>query len=613
MAQKQENDYTFGELLKQFRSREGKSRKDLALHLDSLRGASAIRDWEQGKYLPNSTEVVEKLAEALSLNQEDAQLLIRSSQPTTIIHLETYDDHLQDLLPDSRDLQRKYLNRFVSREQELAAIQHEIACLLPNGGFLTVTGPAGQGKSSILAKLIEQRGGSEQVAYHFVPYPFGSQRQMELLQNLTARLALKYRFSNIDLVDMTYPSLRSTFHRLLKKIAERGESEVLVIDGLDQLETEHTGQRDLSFLSPDPPYGIVFVLGTRPDDALNPLKLLKPQTRYTLSEMSYPDFISLLQRYGLHLKKSIINSCYYILSGHAFYLDLAARLLAEKGEIMPEEVINQIENDPDNLLWLSLARLRKPADEWEKVIKPILGVLLEACEPLGISALSQIIGVDEDTVSNGLTRLGGLVILDEHRCSALFHLKLYYYYLRSNPRKLDHVPLFAPRNEQDWHRVLTNWCEQQGLERIWEDTKDLSVTESRVYARRYYVIHLVGGQNWQRLFSVLDSGQYGRAKVRKYDPSMRAYAEEAKRICIAMSNDWGWQRTPALSKLGQTLVQAEVWQGVEQMCMSIQQMHWPVEAILAFGNALVAKEKPELLLRLVQQTWLAVETREDAL
>lgn len=530
MAQEQENDYTFGELLKQFRVREDMSREDLAQHLEGMRSASAIRDWERGKYLPNSTEVVEKLAEALSLNEKDTQLLIRSSQPTAIIHLKTQDDHpklsqLQDLLPDPRDLQRKYLNRFVGREQELAEIQRKIESLLPKGGFLTVTGPAGQGKSSVLAKLIEQRGGSEQVAYYFIPYVPGPQHQVELLQNLIARLVLKYQFSNINLMEMAYPSLRSTFHQLLKKIAERGKSEVLIIDGLDQLETEHTGRRDLSFLPPDPPYGIVFVLGTRPDDTLNPLKLMNPQTRYALPELSYPDFISLLQRYDLHLKKNLVDSCYYILSGHVFYLDLAVRLFAEKGEITPEEVINQIEDDPDNLLWLSLERLREPVDEWSKVIKPILGVILETCEPLGIGALSQIIGVDEDTVFNGLTRLGGLVMLDERRRSDLFHLK-FYDYLRYNPRKPDHVPLFSSKDEQYWHRTLANWCEQQDLKTIWENAKDLSIKESRAYARRYYVLHLVGGQEWQRLFSVLDNSQYGRAKVRKYDPSMRAYASD---------------------------------------------------------------------------------------
>jgi hypothetical protein len=62
--------------------------------------------------------------------------------------------------------------------------------------------------------------------------------------------------------------------------------ELIIIDGLDQLEKEHTGWRDLSFLPPDPPSGIVFVLGTRPDDTLKPLELKKPQVQFKLPEMS---------------------------------------------------------------------------------------------------------------------------------------------------------------------------------------------------------------------------------------------------------------------------------------------------------------------------------------
>ncbi len=70
----------------------------------------------------------------------------------------------------------------------------------------------------------------------------------------------------------------------------KGGQEVIFIDGLDQLEEEQSGVRDLSFLPNNPPQGIVFVLGTRPNDTLKPLELLKPRYEYKLPNLSRKDF-----------------------------------------------------------------------------------------------------------------------------------------------------------------------------------------------------------------------------------------------------------------------------------------------------------------------------------
>ena len=71
---------------------------------------------------------------------------------------------------------------------------------------------------------------------------------------------------------------------------------------------------------------------------------------------------------------------------------------------------------------------------------------------------------------------------------------------------------------------LANVCEQGDLSIIWDDIKRNAVEQSRrEYARKYYITHLYLAQAWQRLFEVLDTVQYGKAKLRN-DPSTRSYA-----------------------------------------------------------------------------------------
>ncbi|MGB8345856.1 MAG: NACHT domain-containing protein [Ktedonobacteraceae bacterium] len=69
--------YTFGELLKQFRVREGMSQKDLADALHFHR--NTISNWECGNDLPKTRPVVLTLSETLHLNQHDTNELLRTS------------------------------------------------------------------------------------------------------------------------------------------------------------------------------------------------------------------------------------------------------------------------------------------------------------------------------------------------------------------------------------------------------------------------------------------------------------------------------------------------------------------------------------------------------
>ncbi len=76
-----------------------------------------------------------------------------------------------------------------------------------------------------------------------------------------------------------------------------------------------------------------------------------------------------------------------------------------------------------------------------------------------------------------------------------------------------------------WHDRLATWCERGLLEQIWQDAKESSEQERRIYARHHYIAHLYYAHRWSDLFEILDKGTYGLAKER-YDISTRSYIQD---------------------------------------------------------------------------------------
>jgi tetratricopeptide (TPR) repeat protein len=455
------------------------------------------------------------------------------------------DSLLQDLCTLHGRTINELVDSFVGRVQELDDLQQRISSMQHTGGYITITGGAGQGKSSIIAKLVEQainKHGPDNVAYHFILFDPGPEYQVGLLRNLMACLVFKYNLTDLYIASENRAALRDYFPRVLEQVAAKGGKEVIFIDGLDQLEADANGIRDLSFLPVEPPEGIVFVLGTRPNDTLEPLELRKPNNRYLLPDLSRQDFALILQHHGVSLDSSTIDQLYKALQGNALYLDLAAKELADHESIAPDKLIKQLADDPDSIFSVAIQRLKRRPLEWREVLKPILGVLLVAHEPLGVRHIRDIINsnrsrdrlIEADRLSDGLQSLGGLIARDTRYHYTLFHKK-FYYYLRQDESRPERASIFATDEEERWHERLAEWCEGDNLAIIWNDLpRDQVEQERRSYGRQHYITHLYQTRNWQRLsqvqekhnlFAVLDIGDYGRAKVR-FDPSTRSYAQD---------------------------------------------------------------------------------------
>src|SRR5689334_9525177 len=110
--------------------------------------------------------------------------------------MEPRAQRLNALLQDHSSFIANRLASFVGRSQELIEIQQRIEDLWETGGYVTVTGQAGQGKSSVLARLLQSYG-PEQTAHHFIPLRPGPDHQVGLLRNLLARLILKHDLAEV--------------------------------------------------------------------------------------------------------------------------------------------------------------------------------------------------------------------------------------------------------------------------------------------------------------------------------------------------------------------------------------------------------------------------------
>ncbi len=460
------------------------------------------------------------------------------------------EQRLRAIVRSHSDLIGAKLSRFVGRVAELEEIKRRIAALSATGGYLIIQGRAGQGKSSILAAFVaqtlrsyagrdapqtrdsptfaamEREVGSKQLAHHFIPYEPGREYQINLLRDLNARLALKYDLSDFDADSTILPALKDYFANILRELHTRKICELIIIDGLDQIEPDFNGTRDLSFLPPELPPGVVIVIGTRPDDTLIELESKTPREPYELPDMSRADFVQILARTGRHLESALLQQFYDTMQQNALYLDLAARELSEQPDLSPEEMLERVAANPDNLFSFAINRLSRGGNEqrWKKITQHILGLLLAAREPLSELALRTLIDSTSRELRRSLNQLGGLLAQTSNNRRFLFHCKLRDY-LREDLSQPKRDFVFDAIEEANYHQRLANWCNggRGGLEAIWTDVpEDTLDQERRSYARQYYVTHLAAARAYEQLWEVIDRGEYGQMK-QHWDPSARSY------------------------------------------------------------------------------------------
>jgi tetratricopeptide (TPR) repeat protein len=429
---------------------------------------------------------------------------------------------------ESARLLQLRLAGFVGREAERTTMRAHIAAMRPTGGYVLIKALAGEGKSSIIAKLIAEAGVTT-TPHHMIPLTPGPQHQLAILRTLVAQLIEKHGLSAAYFPEESYVSMKELFAAILEQLSAGAMPETLYLDGLDQLEVDHQGLRDLSFLPPQPPPGVVIVLGSRPDETLRPLDPLH-KTVYDLPPLSRDDFQAVLQNRQVPLRTQDATHIYTALSGNALYLTLATAVVQRLPDADWRTFLKNIAADPDSLFRLTLDRI-KVADRvaWERVIKPILAVLVVTQEPLTAAMLRTMLKVDHEALVSGLERLGGLVARSTDGLYTLYHLKFREYLIEPQPAESSRPFLFPADELQDWHQHLAAWCMPllQDEATLWQGTMG-SEEERRQYARYHAITHLALGNQWDRLCQIINDGMYGWHK-RQFDPSTHLYAQDLER------------------------------------------------------------------------------------
>jgi hypothetical protein len=490
---------------------------------------------------------------------------------------------------DQSDFVQDRFDRFVGRQDELALIRQRIEENTERGGYVIITGDVGQGKSSIIAKMIEDQG-RESTAYHFIQRDPGSGYQLSLLRSLMARLILKYDLPEHYVAGESYPILRDLFPRLLTDISREGKREVIYIDGLDLLETDTPAGRDFSFLPSRLPPGSVIVLGMRPNETLGQVeRRIGKQDPYRLPGLSREDFKQLLSHRHVSLPAALVDSLYGRLTNNPLYLDLVAQELREQPTQGVEELIARVENNPDAIFTITFSRMQAQS-EWHEIIRPILGALLVAQEPLSYQQIAHIFGKESDRIRTGIERLGGLLSLAAQRRHTLFHPKLKDYLQPDEPES---DIQFDAEERQKLHERFVAWCEQGTVEQLWESPSDPSSPHDdyREYARRHYITHLHAARHYEQLFAILNAGDYERGKLR-FDPSTRASAADLLLGCQAAAG--------AVTSLaeGESRI-THLWRyTLLRTSLTTRADAYPIEAfqaLLALGRTREAQNLAELL------------------
>lgn len=436
---------------------------------------------------------------------------------------------------DQSDYVQDRLQRFVGRQAELTMLRERIEEKREGGGYVILTGDAGQGKSSIIVRMIADQD-IDTSAYHFIQPGSGFDAPISLLRNLMARLILKYDLpEDYDIKGESYQIMAGNFLRVLKAIAENGAREIVYIDGLEQLKTDSSAVPDVSFLPSRVPPGIVLVVGIRPNktlDDLLPLTGLKSDDPYPLPGLSREDFDLLLQHRKAPGRETLSDSLYQRLTNNPLYLDLVAQELGASPDLRLEQLIARIESNPNDIFTITFSRMQRSRDEWYDVIRPILGVLLVAQEPLSAQQIGHIFKQESVRFREGISQLGGLLTRASKQTFTLFHPKLKEY-LKQEADAPGNGIQFNAEEVETLHGQVTNWCKQGPIEQLWSELPNPSPRDDyQEYAQKHYIFHLYEARRYEHLFEVLNKGSYEQEKLR-FDKSTRSSAADLMLGCQA--------------------------------------------------------------------------------
>ena len=310
-------------------------------------------------------------------------------------------------------------------------------------------------------------------------------------------------------------------------------------------------------------------------------------------------------------KKAIGNFLYM-----SFLLDAITR---------GQRLLSELEGLPEGLDGLYFDSLERVVTlgkrKWRGEYASLMGVLSVAQESLTQTQLAALTGQTESDIWEYLGDFQQF--LEQVTINMKEREKRYRLYHQSVVDFLNQQWITVEQDElrntfycsmNEWHRKVANRCEQGGIMHVWEEERHDFVQQSRrEYARKYYITHLFFAQAWPRLFKVLDTVQYGQAKIRD-DPSTRSYALDLD--LGRQATMWeGWTVEEGIAQL------PHLWQYTLLRCsLTSRADRYPEEAfrlLILLGRKQEALGLAELLTNLFDKAHvlqhIAKQLREQAI
>ncbi|GEM_PF-1515570 len=372
-------------------------------------------------------------------------------------------------------------------------------------GYLLVTGQPGVGKSAFIASLIRAR--PQTAIYHFLKQRMGNWDDAEdAIRSLSAQLRCCFAIQEADDDRRLSPS--QAFPSLLKRVSKQlapGQQAVIFMDGLDEAfgPNRRRTENELSAVLPRyVPEGVFFVLTSRPGEHLKWLADREDCTHLPLDGDS-PDNCADLRAYLEDRNRA---------DHMGFDSDFLDRL-ADAAEgcfavasrfLLNRQDLEAWRQDPARIPrgltdWLTTEwqRLKTVAQQHglkESMLKAILGLMAAAAEPLSYNHLSAFLRRSEGgrfgtaSVSRVLEHLDDVLHLVQEFFDPVDpHLgpAAHYRFFHASFADFVHDKL-SDDEKQDSHRLLAEGCGK------WQEL----VGETRQYAVRHLVSHLVAGKQW---------------------------------------------------------------------------------------------------------------------